>query len=116
MTDNLEIYKRNGEKAYKLAMEHNLLATFRDLYAWEELTAEEAVGLQEYRDRTYPKYTGIHEVDIEIQEAFEKEYATWDLDESKLTDPKAKELYESFCLEIDEALELQRIRTSKIQG
>ena len=113
MSDNLEIFERNAEKANKLQAEYNLLPTYRDLYAWEELTAEEAVGLQQYRDRTYPKYTGIHETDIKLREAFEKEYATWDLDESKLIDPKAKELYESFCLEIDEALELQRIRTSK---
>ena len=110
MSDNLEIFEGNAAKADKLQAEHNLLPSLRDLYAWEELTAEEAVGLQEYRDRTYPKYTGIHEVDIALQEAFEKEYATWDLNETKLTDPKAKDLYESFCLEIDEALELQRIR------
>lgn len=32
---------------------------------------------------------------------------------NKLIDPKAKDLYDSFCLEIDEALELQRIRASK---
>jgi hypothetical protein len=110
MTD-IKVFERNAEKAAKLEAEHNLLPTYRDLYAWEELTAEEAIGLQEYRDRTYPKYTGIETADLALREAFEKEYATWDLDETKLVDPKAKDLYESFCLEIDEALELQRIRS-----
>ena len=54
---------------------------------------------------------GITKIDSKLMEDFEKEYASWDLDESKLTDPKAKGLYESCCLDIDEALELQRIRT-----
>ena len=114
MSDNIEIFERNAEKAYKLAAKHNLLPTFRDLYAWEELTAEEAVGLQQHRDRAHPHYTGIQEIDIELCEAFAKEYATWDLDESKLTDPKTKSLYDCGCLDLDEALELHRICTSKV--
>ena len=111
MSNNFEIFKRNAEKADKLQAEHGLFQSYRDLYAWEELTEDEVVGLQKYWNATHPQYTGIEEIDSKLMEGFEKEYASWDLDESKLTDPKAKDLYESCCLDIDEALELQRIRT-----
>ncbi len=109
MTD-IKVFERNAEKADKLQSEHDLFQSYRDLYAWEELTEDEAVGLQKYWDSTHPKYTGVEETDIKLTEAFEKEFATWNLDESKLIDPKAKDLYESFCLDLDEAFELQRIR------
>lgn len=111
MDNWFDIFNKNEQKADALQEKYGLNMTFRDLYACEDLTEEEAIGLQQYRDRTYPKYTGIEEIDSKLMEDFEKEYASWDLDESKLTDSKAKDLYESCCLDIDEALELQRIRT-----
>lgn len=110
MTD-IKVFERNAEKADKLQAEHNLFASYRDLYAWEELTEAEVVGLQKYWDATHPRYTGVEAVDSKLMEAFEKEYATWDLDESKLVDAKSKDLYNSGCLDLDEALELQRIRS-----
>ena len=107
----LEIYEKNEKRANELQEKYGLINTLRDLYAWEELTESEAIGIQQYRDRTYPKYTGDTESDLRLQEAFEKEYVTWDLSADRLVDPKAKSLYESFCLDLDEALELQRLRT-----
>lgn len=111
MTADFTIYNKNEKHAKELQEKYGLINTLRDLYAWEELTESEAIGIQQYRDRTYPKYTGEHESDIKLLEAFEKEVATWNLNEDLLIDTKAKNLYESFCLDLDEALELQRLRT-----
>ena len=105
------IYDKNEKRADELQEAYGLTMTLHDLYAWEELTESEVIGLQQYRDRTYPKYSGDYVSDLKLQEAFEKELATWDLREEQLTDPKARSLYESFCLELDEALELQRLRS-----
>jgi hypothetical protein len=109
MTD-FAIYKKNENRANELQKQYGLTETLHDLYAWEELTEAEAVGIQQYRDRTYPTYTGEVESDLKLQEAFEAKVASWDISESQLVDAKAKSLYESFCLDLDEALELQKIR------
>lgn len=112
MTD-LAIYNKNKKRADELQKKYHLSETLHDLYAWEELTEAEAISIQQYHDRVYPKYTGEIESDLKLQEAFEVKVATWDLDVSKLVDHKAKSLYESCCLELDEALELQRLRALK---
>ena len=111
--DDLIIYNRNKPRADELQKEFGLTETLHDLFAWEELTEEEVIGIQKYRDITYPKYTGDSESDLRLQEAFNKECATWNLSESQLIDHKAKSLYESCCLNLDEAIELQRLRASK---
>lgn len=110
MTD-LAIYTKNEKRANELQEKYGLTMTLHDLFAWEELTESEAIGIQQYRDRTYPKYTGEVESDLKLQEAFEIEVSSWNLDADQLKDPKAKSLFESCCLDLDEALELQRIRT-----
>ena len=105
------MYDKNKKRADELQKEYGLTETLHDLFAWEELTESEVIGIQQYKDRTRPKYTGDYESDVKLQEAFETEYATWNLSENQLTDEKAKSLYESCCLELDEALELQRLRS-----
>ena len=72
MSNNFEIFERNAEKADKLQAEHGLFQSYRDLYAWEELTEDEVVGLQKYWNATHPKYTGIEEIDSKLMEDFEK--------------------------------------------
>lgn len=106
----MTIYDKNKQRADELQQQYGLMETLHDLFAWEELTEEEAIGIQKYFDATHPKYTGEYESDLKLLEAFEKEVATWDISEDQLTDPKAKSLYESCCLELDEALALQKIR------
>ena len=105
------IYDKNKKRADELQAKYCLTETLHDLFAWEELTESEVIGIQQYKDHTRPKYTGDYESDMKLQEAFEKEYATWNLSENQLTDPKAKSLYESCCLDLDEAIELQRLRS-----
>jgi len=106
-------YNKNEKRADELQEKYGLSMTLHDLYAWEELTESEVIGIQQYRDRTYPKYTGDAESDLKLQEAFEKEFAARNLTEDQLIDYKAKSLYENSCLDLDEALELQRLRTIK---
>ena len=108
----LAIYEKNKKRADELQREYGLSETLHDLFAWEELTEAEVIGIQKYYDRTHPKYTGNEESDLKLQEAFEAEVATWNLNEDQLTDSKAKSLYESFCLDLDEALELQKLRSN----
>lgn len=108
---DFEIYKQNEKQAYKLQKKHGLTETLRDLYAWEVLTADEVVNLQEYKNRVQPEYTGNYETDKLLAEAFTKKITAMNLTESVLTDICAKELYESGCLELHEAFELQRFRT-----
>lgn len=108
---NFDVYEKNEKRADELQDKYGLTMTLHDLFAWEELTEEEVIGIQQYKDRVRPKYTGDYESDMNLQEAFEKEYASWNLSEGQLTDTKAKSLYESCCLDLDEAIELQRLRS-----
>ena len=107
---DLTIYEKNEQRANELQEQYGLTMTLHDLFAWEELTEQEVIGIQRYCDRSHPKYTGEIESDLRLQEAFEKEVVTWNLSEDLLTDSKAKNLYKSGCLELDEAVELQRLR------
>jgi hypothetical protein len=110
---DLAIYEKNEKRADELQEKYGLTMTLHDLYAWETLTEDEVIYLQKYRDCEYPKYTGDCYVDQVLAEAFNKKIALCNLTESMLTDSCAKDLYEGGCLELDEALELQKFRALK---
>ena len=83
----------DGSKlAAALQEKYGLTETLKDLYAWEVLSADEAIGIQKYRD--------------EMREGGEP----LDLDESMLKDELAVKYYEKGFFSLGESLELQRIR------
>ncbi len=107
------VYEKNEKRADELQEKYGLTMTLHDLYAWEILTEGEVIALQKYKDEEHPRYTGDNNTDKALAEAFEKKIASRNLKETILTDPCAKELYDGGCLELDEAFELQRLRTIK---
>ena len=114
MSDDLEIFIKNEQKADALQGKYGLNMTFRDLYAWETITEFEAIELQKFVDKTRPN-TGDWDTDVKIHEAYDKETADMNLTEDMITEPTAKMLYESGSLDIRQALELQRIRAQKLE-
>ena len=116
MSDDLEIFIKNEQKADALQEKYGLNMTFRDLYACETITEFEAIELQKFVDKTRPNYTGDWDTDVKLHEAYDKETADMNLTESMLVEPTAKMLYESGSLDIRQALELQRIRTQKVKN
>jgi hypothetical protein len=115
MSDDLEIFIKNEQKADALQEKYGLNMTFRDLYACETITEFEAIELQKFFDKTRPNYTGDWDTDVKLHEAYDKETVAMNLTESMLIEPTAKMLYESGSLDIREALELQRIRAQKLE-
>ena len=115
MSDDIEIFIKNEQKADALQEKYGLNMTFRDLYACETITEFEAIELQKFVDKTRPNYTGDWDTDVKLHEAYDKETAAMNLTESMLIEPTAKMLYNSGSLDIREALELQRIRAQKLE-
>jgi hypothetical protein len=107
------IYEKNEKRADELQRKYGLTETLHDLYAWETLTEEEVIKLQSYKNKVLPKYTGNYDTDLVLTEAFEKKLSTLNLTEAMLTNSCARELYEGGCLELHEALELQKLRALK---
>ena len=114
MSDDLEIFIKNEQKADALQEKYGLNMTFRDLYACETITEAEAIELQKFFDKTRP-YTNDWDTLVKIHEAYDKETADMNLTEDMITEPTAKMLYESGCLDIRQALELQRIRAQNLE-
>ena len=114
MSDDLEIFIKNEQKADALQEKYGLNMTMRDLYACETITEAEAIELQKFVDKTRP-YTSDWDTLVKIHEAYDKETADMNLTEDMITEPTAKMLYESGSLNIREALELQRIRAQKLE-
>ena len=115
MENWIDIFNKNEQKADALQEKYGLNMTFRDLYAGEMITEFEAIELQKFVDKTRPNYTGDWDTDIKLREAYDKETADMNLTEDMITEPTAKMLYESGSLDIRQALELQRIRTQKVE-
>ena len=114
MENWIDIFNKNEQKADALQEKYGLNMTFRDLYAGETITEFEAIELQKFFDKTRPN-TGDWDTDTKIHEAYDKETADMNLTEDMITEPTAKMLYESGSLDIRQALELQRIRTQKLE-
>ena len=115
MDNWIDIFNKNEQKADALQEKYGLNMTFRDLYAGETITEFEAIELQKFFDKTRPNYTGDWDTDVKLREAYDKETAAMNLTESMLIESTAKMLYESGSLDIRQALELQRIRASKLR-
>ena len=115
MENIIDIFDKNEEKADALQEKYGLNMTMRDLYAGETITEAEAIELQKFVDKTRP-YTNDWDTLVKIHEAYDKETADMNLTEDMITEPTAKMLYESGCLDIRQALELQRIRTQKVKN
>ena len=116
MENIIDIFDKNEEKADALQEKYSLNMTMRDLYACETITEAEAIELQKFVDKTRPNYTGDWDTDIKLREAYDKETADMNLTEDMIAEPTAKMLYEHGCLNIREALELQRIRAQKVKN
>ena len=115
MSDDLEIFIKNEQKADALQEKYGLNMTLRDLYACETITEFEAIELQKFVDKTRPNYTGDWDTDVKLHEAYDKETADMNLTEDMIIEPTAKMLYESGSLDIRPALELQKIRAQKLE-
>lgn len=107
---SFDVYDKNEKRADELQEKYGLTMVLHDLFAWEALTEAEVIHLQNYKDREHPRYTGNYDEDSVLSEAFDKKISALNLTESMLTDSCAKELYENGCLELDEAIELQKFR------
>lgn len=116
MSDDIEIFLKNEQKADALQEKYGLNMTVRDLYACETITEFEAIELQKFVDKIRPNYTGDWDTDIKLSEAYDRETAAMNLTEHMITESTAKMLYNSGSLNIREALELQRIRAQKLEG
>ena len=46
------LYEKNEKHADELQDRYGLTMTLHDLFAWEELTEEEVIGIQQYKDYT----------------------------------------------------------------
>ena len=115
MSDDIEIFIKNEQKADALQEKYGLNMTMRDLYACETITEFEAIELQKFVDKTRPDYTGDWDTDIKLSEAYDRETSAMKLTENMIIEPTAKMLYNSGSLGIREALELQRIRAQKLE-
>ena len=115
MSDDLEIFIKNEQKADALQDKYGLNMTLRDLYAWETITESEAIKLQKFVDKTRPVHTGDFDTDLKLDEAYDRETSAMNLTEHMIIEPTAKMLYNSGSLDIREALELQRIRAQKLE-
>ena len=114
MENWIDIFNKNEQKADALQEKYGLNMTFRDLYAGETITEFEAIELQKFVDKTRP-YTNDWDTLVKIHEEYDKETADMNLTEDMITEPTAKMLYESGCLDIRQALELQRIRAQNLE-
>ena len=114
MDNWIDIFNKNEQKADALQEKYGLNMTLRDLYAGETITESEAIQLQKFVDKTRP-YTNDWDTLVKLHEAYDKETADMNLTEDMITEPTAKMLYDSGSLDIRQALELQRIRTQKVE-
>ena len=90
---NWDNYYKKLPEADELQKKYKLTETLKDLFAWDVLTESEVRGLQEYKNK------------MKDRDADET------LDESLITDSLAREYYQKAFFTVDEAFELQRLRT-----